>query len=80
MSDEVVDGELLKSFELSRQKYKNRKEQVGGPDPPCHAYAVGMLESGRWVVADVPRCMGVAPCGDWVRYRGRMGLDTSLRS
>lgn len=55
MSDEVVDGELLKSFELSRQKYKQRKEQVGGPYPPCHAYAVGMLESGRWVVADEKR-------------------------
>jgi hypothetical protein len=33
VSDEVVDGELLKSFELSRQKYKKRKEQVGGPYP-----------------------------------------------
>lgn len=28
--DDVADGELLKSFELSRQKYKKRKEQVGG--------------------------------------------------
>lgn len=27
--DDVADAELLKSFELSRQKYKKRKEQVG---------------------------------------------------
>lgn len=29
VTDDVADGELLKSFELSRQKYKKRKEQVG---------------------------------------------------
>lgn len=28
MNDDVADAELLKSFELSRQKYKKRKEQV----------------------------------------------------
>ncbi|WIA14398.1 hypothetical protein OEZ85_002925 [Tetradesmus obliquus] len=29
VSDAVADGELLKAFELSRQKYKTRKQQVG---------------------------------------------------
>ena len=29
MSEDVADGELLKAFELSRQKYKTRKQQVG---------------------------------------------------
>jgi hypothetical protein len=28
VSDAVADGELLKAFELSRQKYKTRKQQV----------------------------------------------------
>jgi hypothetical protein len=28
VTDDVADAELLKSFELSRQKYKRRKEQV----------------------------------------------------
>jgi len=28
VTDEVKDGELLKAFELSRQKYKSRKQQV----------------------------------------------------
>jgi hypothetical protein len=28
VTDDVADGELLKAFELSRQKYKTRKQQV----------------------------------------------------
>jgi hypothetical protein len=35
VTDDVADAELLKSFELSRQKYKKRKEQVGLRDHPA---------------------------------------------